>query len=196
LTRSRFVKAYFGASQTSRHCCFSGTPPAARARHPLFASVSLKTRGVPLFFADYTILGLVGLGRGILVTGIDNKQRRLRGQRGEGKFKAIAITAIIVFLGYSAFKLLPPYIAEYQLADKMQEQARFAVVNRYTEEQIRETIFKEAQDLDVPIKKEEIKVLASSSVVRISLDYTVPVDLLVYKMELHFTPSSENKSIL
>ena len=130
------------------------------------------------------------------MTRIDSKQRRLRAQRGEGKFKAIVITAIIAFIGYSAFKLLPPYIAEYQLADKMQEQARFAVVNRYTEEQIRETIFKEAQDLDVPIKKEEIKVLASTSVVRISLDYTVPVDLLVYKMELHFTPSSENKSIL
>jgi hypothetical protein len=141
-------------------------------------------------------LGLVGLGREILVTQIDSKQRRLRAQCGEGKFKAIVITAIIAFIGYSAFKLLPPYIAEYQLADKMQEQARFAVVNRYTEEQIRETIFKEAQDLDVPIKKEEIKVLASTSVVRISLDYTVPVDLLVYKMELHFTPSSENKSIL
>jgi len=139
---------------------------------------------------------LVGLRREILVTGINSKQRRLRSQRGEGKFKAIAIAAIIVFIAYSAFKLLPPYIAEYQLADKMQEQARFAVVNRYTEEQIRETIFKEAQDLDVPIKKEEIKVLASTSVVRISLDYTVPVDLLVYKMELHFTPSSENKSIL
>jgi hypothetical protein len=138
----------------------------------------------------------VGLGRNILVIQIDGKQRRLRAERGEGRFKAIAITAVIAFLGYSAFKLLPPYIAEYQLADKMQEQARFAVVNRYTEDQIRETIFKEAQDLDVPIKKEEIKVLASASVVRISLDYRVPIDLLVYKMELHFTPSSENKSLL
>jgi len=78
----------------------------------------------------------------------------------------------------------------------MQEQARFAVVNRYSEEQIRETIFKEAQDLDIPLKKEEIKVLASASLVRISVDYTVPIDLLVYKMELHFTPSSQNKSLL
>jgi hypothetical protein len=125
-------------------------------------------------------------------------QRRLRAraQRGEGKFKAIAYTAIVVFGVFSAFKLLPPYIAEYQLADKMQDQARFGVVNHFTEEQIRETIFKEAQDLDVPIKKEDIKVLASPSVVRISLDYTVPIDLLVYKMDLHFTPSSENKSLL
>jgi hypothetical protein len=127
---------------------------------------------------------------------IGANERQFRAQRGEGRFKAIAITAILVFGVYAAFKLLPPYINEYQLSDKMQEQARFGVVNRYTEEQIRDTIFKEAQDLDVPVKKEDIKVLASPSVVRISLDYTVPIDLLIYKMELHFTPSSENKSLL
>jgi hypothetical protein len=136
--------------------------------------------------------------RGILVLQIGTNQRQVRdrAQRGEGRFKAIAFTAVLVFGVFAAFKLLPSYIAEYQLSDKMQEQAKFGVVNRYSEEQIRETIFKEAQDLDVPIKKEEIKVLASPSVVRISLDYRVPIDLLVYKMELHFTPSSENKSLL
>jgi hypothetical protein len=135
--------------------------------------------------------------RGILVfqIGTNPRRHRARAQRGEGKFKAIAFTAIIVFGVFAAFKLLPPYIAEYQLSDKMLEQARFAVVNHYSEDQIRDTIFKEAQGLDVPIKREEIKVLASASLVRISLDYTVPVDLLLYKMELHFTPSSENKSL-
>jgi hypothetical protein len=127
---------------------------------------------------------------------MDTKQRQLGAQRGSGKFKAIAYTAIVVSGIFCAVRLLPPYIAEYQLSDKMQEQARFGVVNRYTEEQIRESIFKEAVDLDVPIKKDQIKVLANPSVVRISLDYTVPIDLLVYKMELHFTPSSENKSLL
>ena len=128
---------------------------------------------------------------------IDSRQRSwARAQRGAGRLKAIAYTAIVVFGFYAAFKLLPPYFAEYQLADKMQEEARFAVVNRHTEEQIRETILKEAQDLDIPLRKDEIKVLASMSVVRISVDYTVPVDLMLYKMELHFTPSSENKSIL
>jgi hypothetical protein len=129
---------------------------------------------------------------------MDSMHRPLRAhsQSGEGKFKAIAYTAVLVFGVFCAVKLLPPYIAEYQLSDKMQEQARFAIVNRYSEDQIRETIFKEAQDLDVPIKKEEIKVLANMSVVRISIDYTVPIDLLVYKMQLHFTPSSENKSLL
>jgi len=31
--------------------------------------------------------------------------------------------------------------------------------------------------------------------VKIAIDYTVPVDLLVYHFDLHFTPSSENKAL-
>jgi hypothetical protein len=128
---------------------------------------------------------------------IDSKRRSgARGQGGEGRLKAIAFTVIVVFGFYAAYKLIPPYMAEYQLADKMQEEARFAVVNRHGEEQIREAILKEAESLDIPLTKDAIKVLASASEVKISVDYTVPVDLMIYKMDLHFTPSSENKSIL
>jgi len=121
--------------------------------------------------------------------------RRPRGQRGEGRAKAILFTVIFLSGIYAAFKLVPAYVAEYQLNDKMQEVARFAVVNRYTPEQIRENIFKEVEDLDIPAKREDIKVIATPEVVKISLEYTVPVNLLVYSTELHFSPSSENKSL-
>jgi uncharacterized membrane protein len=117
------------------------------------------------------------------------------GERGEGKIKAIIVTAIIALAVYAAIKIVPPYAAEYQLADKIQEQARFAVVNHYTDEQIRENVFKVVQDLEIPVKREDIKVEASNRVVKISIDYTVPIDLLAYHMDLHFTPSSENKSL-
>jgi hypothetical protein len=120
--------------------------------------------------------------------------RRL--ERGEGKLKAIIYTAILVFVVYSAFKILPVYMQNYQLSDKMQETARFAVVNRYSEEQIRDTIYKEIQSLEIPAKREDIKVSSTQSIVKISVDYTVPVDLFFYHMDLHFTPSSENKSIM
>lgn len=121
--------------------------------------------------------------------------RRSRGQRGEGRAKAILFTVIFLSGIYAAFKLVPAYVSEYQLNDKMQEVARFAVVNRYTPEQIRENIFKEVEDLDIPAKREDIKVVATPEVVKISLEYTVPVNLLVYSTELHFSPSSENKSL-
>lgn len=116
-------------------------------------------------------------------------------ERGEGRLKGILIVVVVVLLIYSAVKIVPSYVNDYQLSDKMQEQARFAIVNRYTEDQIRDNVFKVMQDLDIPAKKEDIKVVASNAVVRISLQYTVPVDLLMYHTELHFSPNSENKSL-
>ncbi|MGB2589999.1 MAG: hypothetical protein WBG02_13875 [Candidatus Acidiferrum sp.] len=121
---------------------------------------------------------------------------RRREQHGGSGLKAIFYTAILVIGIFVAFKVMPPYVAEYQLSNKMDEQARFAVVNRYSEDQIRDIIYKEVQDLDIPAKREDIKITATQQVVRISVAYTVPVDLLVYSTELHFSPSSENKSIM
>ena len=123
------------------------------------------------------------------------RQAHCRSEQGEGKLKAIIVTAIILFAIYSAVKIVPAYVKEYELQDKMQEQARFAVVNRYPEEKIRDIIFKEVQDLELPIKREEIKIVSNTGVVKIAMDYTVPVDLLVYHFDLHFTPSSENKAL-
>ena len=40
----------------------------------------------------------------------------------------------------------------------MQEMARFGIVNRYSDEQIRDNVFKVVQDLDIPVKREDIKV--------------------------------------
>jgi hypothetical protein len=121
---------------------------------------------------------------------------RRRKERGEGKLKAIIYTAILLAAVFSAVKILPAYVNEYQLSDKIQETARFAVVNRYTEEQVRDEVYRTVQDLSIPAKREDIKVTVSRSLVTISLDYTIPVDLLVYQLTLHFTPSAENKSLI
>jgi hypothetical protein len=120
---------------------------------------------------------------------------KLRLQQGAGTIKAILWTVLLIYGAFVAYKILPAYVAEYQLQDKMQEQAKFAVVNRYPEEQIRDSIFKVIKDLEIPVKREDIKITATPDVVRIACDYSVPVDLLVYQMNLHFTPSSENKSL-
>src|SRR5260370_30681288 len=117
-------------------------------------------------------------------------------ERGEGKLKTFISLAIVLLAIYSAVKIVPIYVSEYELSDKMQEQARFAVVNRYTEDQIRDNIFKVVQDLDIPAKRESIKIVATNAIVKISMEYTVPVDLFFYHTDLHFSPSSENKALL
>ena len=125
-----------------------------------------------------------------------SRKANLRSQRGEGKLKSIVFALIIISGIYVAYKLVPPYVNEYQLQDKMQELARFGIVNRSSDEQIRENVFKAVQDLNLPIKREDIKVTITQATCKISLDYAVPVDLLFYSTELHFSPSSENKSLM
>ena len=126
----------------------------------------------------------------------ERERRQRRFERGEGKLKGILIVTIVVLGIYTAWKILPPYVNDYQLADKMQEQSRYAMVNRYTEDQIRDNIYKIMQDLDIPARREDIKIVANGNVVKISLDYTVPVDVLMYHTDLHFSPNSETKSLL
>jgi hypothetical protein len=124
------------------------------------------------------------------------QQLERRKQRGEGRLKAIIVTAILLAGIAAAWKLVPPYSAEYQLADKIQEIARFAVVERNSEEQVRDKVFKTIQDLEIPAKREDIKVTAGSQKVTILVDYTVSVEILgFYHVDLHFTPSSETKSL-
>ncbi|HTZ34062.1 MAG TPA: hypothetical protein VMH31_16495 [Methylomirabilota bacterium] len=125
-----------------------------------------------------------------------NVKSTVRAQRGGGKLKALVYTAILIAGVYAAFKTVPAYVAEYELKDKMSEQARFAVVNRYTEEQIRDNIYRTIQDLDIPAKREDVKVVTTNHGLEISVNYTVPLDLMVYKTELNFSPSSEGIDIM
>jgi hypothetical protein len=127
----------------------------------------------------------------------DLQKRRLgrRNQLGAGQLKAIVVTIVLVLLVYSGWKLVPPYINEYQLHDKLVEEARYASVNRRTDEELRKIVFQEIQDLDIPARLEDIKVDNMAHSVRITVDYTVPVDILGYHAVLHFTPTSENKAL-
>jgi hypothetical protein len=119
-----------------------------------------------------------------------------RSQCGEGKLKAIIYTVILIAAVYAAVKVVPIYVAEYELNDKISEQARFAVVNRYSEDQVRDIIYKVIQDLDIPANREDIKVQNTNHGIMISVNYSVPVDFKVYKTELNFSPSSEGRDLL
>ncbi len=119
-----------------------------------------------------------------------------RAQQGEGRLKALVYLAILIMGVYVAIKVVPLYVDKYQLQDKMGEQARFAVVNRYTDDQIKDNIFRTIQDLDIPATRDDVKVENTRAGIEITVNYTVPVDLLIYKTDLNFSPSSEGRDIM
>ena len=125
-----------------------------------------------------------------------NIEKSLRSERGEGRLKAIVYFAILIGAVFVAVKVVPVYVAEYQLKDKITEQARFAVVNRMNDDQIKDSIFRTIQDLDIPAKRDDVKVANTNHGIAISVNYTVPVDFLVYQTELNFSPSSEGIDLM
>jgi hypothetical protein len=123
-------------------------------------------------------------------------QSSQRLQRGEGRLKGFLYLAFLVIAVFVAIKVVPAYVADYQLKDKMTEQAKFAIVNRYTPDQIRDNIFRTIQDLDIPATRDDIKVADTSHGIEISVQYTVPVDFMVYKTDLNFNTSSEGRDYM
>jgi len=120
---------------------------------------------------------------------------RLR-DSGTITLKGILTVAFFVSAIYASAKIIPIYINNFELQDYIEGQTPYWLTQRASAEVIRKTILAKAEDLDLPVETEDVTVVANQYKVSISIDYLVPVDLKVYVLQLHFTPSSENKSII
>ena len=106
----------------------------------------------------------------------------------------LKIILALVLLGaacYAGSKVVPPYYANAQLADRMRQEARFARAEDRSAEQLRDIIFREAENQDIPLRREDIQVQTLPSSVLISADYDVTVDLPFTQLSWHFHPSSD-----
>lgn len=116
-------------------------------------------------------------------------------ERGGSRLKTILALLIFGFLVFSAVKVIPAFFAKYQLQDAMETESRFAIVNHKGEDDIREDVWKKVQELEIPAKKESIKVMVQQRDVNISVDYIVPVDLKIYQFNLEFHPHADNHTL-
>ncbi len=148
-------------------------------------------------FADSSeMLGLNRCSARILFGSSLLKVRRYRErQRGGSKFSSIMMLLILGSMAFAAFKIVPAYFANYQLQDSMVTEARFAIVNRKGATDVQDDIWKKVQELGIPAKKDDIQVTADQGLVQITVNYSVPVDLIVYQYSLQFHPQVDNKAI-
>jgi hypothetical protein len=116
-------------------------------------------------------------------------------QAGSSRLKAIAWTGLLVAFIYVCFRVVPLYVADFQFRDSMQSAARFASVNRLSNEQIRANLFKEAEKAELPLRLEDIKVANRGGRIDIEANYSVTVDLHVYQWTLTFHPAASNSRL-
>lgn len=121
-------------------------------------------------------------------------------QRGAGKIKAIIVTLILVAMGFALFQIAPAFMDNYWVQDAMVNEARVAAVNRKTDEEIREVIWKVVQERQIkatpPLHREDIRVDYMGRAVNISMKYSIAIDLYFYKFSLNFTPNAGDRPII
>jgi hypothetical protein len=127
----------------------------------------------------------------------DNSRRgRRRPEEGSGRSRALFSLAFLAAVIYVAAKTIPPFVDNFQLQDHIRQLSfqLAARVKPVTEDEVRNEVVAFAQDHGIPVVADNIKVTISSQI-SIFLDYKVPVDLKVYTLMLHFTPSAESRPL-
>ena len=103
--------------------------------------------------------------------------------------------AILVAGFYVVWLIIPPYFKNYQLEDTIEQEARLNSYTAKTEEDMKSAVFRKAQELELPIRNEQIKVQRMGGTISITVEYTVHVALPFYPLDLRFNPSSTNRRI-
>lgn len=111
--------------------------------------------------------------------------RRRFAERGEGNLGCILWTLAFGLAILIAWKAIPVKIASAELYDYMDELARSAGVNT-TADEVAKAIVARAQQLNLPLSKDHVKVERIGDRLRMSAEYTVPVDFPGYTYQWHF----------
>ncbi len=118
-------------------------------------------------------------------------------QRGGAKLSFAITIIILAVMVFCAIKVVPSWFANYQLQDAITTEARFATSTypKKSPEDIQGDVFKKAQELGVPAKKEDIKVSFDGNLVTITLDYSVSYDLAVTQITHQFHLYADSRPI-
>jgi hypothetical protein len=125
-------------------------------------------------------------------------QRQIR-EGGSSKLNVILVLLVLGAMIFTIAKIVPVYFANFQFQDAIQTEARFALTGypKKSLEDLREDVYKKAQELDIPTNRDDIRVAVDPTrgYVDIGLDYSVPIDLKVYQFTLQFHPHADNHTI-
>ena len=116
-------------------------------------------------------------------------------ESGRITIKAVLSLAFIAAVIFAGVKIIPVYTDNYQLNDFIQNQTPFWLTQRIPAAVVRKDILAKALDLELPVANEDLSVEANQNRVVVKIDYHAPVDLKIYTLQLHFTDSSENRSL-
>jgi hypothetical protein len=109
-------------------------------------------------------------------------------QAGQGKVGCVLWILLFAVAGLVAYKTIPVKVASSKLHDFMVEQARHEQAMRVgrRSDAIQTAIFNRANELDLPVAKEQIRVSKDQSRIIMEVSFTVPVEFPGYTYHWRF----------
>ncbi len=111
-----------------------------------------------------------------------------RNERGEGKLSLFIFLAVIAIAVFVAVKWIPPRVNAYEFRDEM---ARWnndpdLKTRRADSDTVAQALLKKAEELHLPVKRENIQVTQSEGWYHIHVVFDIPIDLKVTTLKQHY----------
>lgn len=111
--------------------------------------------------------------------------RRSVTEKGEGNLGCVLWAVVVIVVAHVAWMMVPVKIASAQLADFMEDQAKFA--ERRSPQQIEKAILNKSRELELPLDPKKVSAHRRGDHIYMKAEYTVPVELFgSYVYEWHF----------
>jgi hypothetical protein len=108
------------------------------------------------------------------------------------RLKSLIGILIVVAVFYLGWKIMPPYIVEYQFQQEIQSIAHNNEYSPLDENGIRELVKQKIVDLGIPVSPDSVVIQKGGFDVIIGVNYTVHIDAILYPFDLTFHPATKN----
>ena len=109
------------------------------------------------------------------------------------RWRIAAAWVVLALVGVFAAVLLPSYYRNLQLQHSVAEIAQNVKNRSMTDSALCDLVVTKAQQLDLPVKADNVHIHRSQHALRIDVGYYVRVAFPGYTVDLHFHPGSTGK---
>lgn len=111
------------------------------------------------------------------------------------RLKALITIAVLAAGIYVGYRVVPAYYYNYEFQSALEHTALTESYSARSEADIQELVAAQAQELNIPVKAEQIRVQRNGTQLTISTEYTISIDIPFYPFEIRFLPSSGNRRL-
>jgi hypothetical protein len=116
--------------------------------------------------------------------------RTRRHERGEGNLGCIFGLILLGLAIFVAWKMIPVKVRAADLRQTVVDEAKSA--GSHTDERIRAAILNKAQELQLPVADDSIKISRAQSEITVDVDYVIPIEFPGYIYQWHINNHAQN----